>query len=366
MSFHPDSAWLLALLPVALLALVPVFRRRRKPTVAFSSLDSVSNAPAGRATRFLWIPRLLRMAALALLVIAIARPVTTSVSTKALVEGVAIELVVDRSDSMRAIDFTVGGKPANRLEALKDIATRFITGGDGFPGRPNDLVGIVSFARNADSLVPLTLDHEVVVDALAQIRFPEDGSEMGTAIGDAVALGVEKLKDASDRANRDGRTRIRSRVLVILTDGESNAGELSPQEAAALAKATDVRVYAIGLGREGVAPVPVQTPFGRRIQNVEVSIDEKTLTEISDATGGRYFRATDSDSLRRIYETIDALEKGSIESTKLVRYRDLAVEPFTLDLPILGQRGVPPLLAIALLALAAEALLSATLLRRLG
>ena len=367
MSFHPDSAWLLALLPVAALALLPLVRRRRRPTVAFSSLAALAHAPAGRATRFLWVPPVLRALALALLVVAIARPVLTSESSKVLVEGVAIELVVDRSDSMRAIDFSVDGAQANRLDALKDIVSRFVSGGDGsFAGRPNDLIGIVTFARNADSLVPLTLDHGVVIEALEQIRFPDQQSEMGTAIGDAVALAVDKLKDASDRANRDGKTRIKSRVVVLLTDGESNAGDLAPLEAAALAKATDVRLYTVGLGTKGMANMPVQTPFGMRMQRVEVSIDEKTLTEMAAATGGRYFRATDTESLRQIYETIDALEKSAIEETRLTRFQELAVSGFTLRIPIVGPVSLPPVVAIALILLTIEIALSSTRLRSLA
>ncbi|MFM7261121.1 MAG: vWA domain-containing protein, partial [bacterium] len=362
-SFHPSSLWLLALLPLAILAFVRHWRRKRRATVAFSALAAVEHAPGGRWARLTIALPLLRALAIAVLVIAIARPVESNESSKTLVEGVAIELVIDRSDSMRALDFTVDGARANRLDALKEIANRFIKGGDGFEGRGTDLVGIVVFARNADSIVPLTLDHDVVVDAVDQIRFPDDGAEMGTAIGDAIALGIDKLKDASDRANRDGRTRIKSRVLVLLTDGEQNAGELSPDEAAALAKSTDVRLYTVGLGTEGVAPVPVPTPFGTQIQKVPVSIDEKTLTRIAEATGGRYFRATDSESLRRIYETIDELEKSSIEETKLVRYRDLAVDRAVVALPILGAVSLPPILGIALALLALEALLAATRLR---
>jgi Ca-activated chloride channel family protein len=155
-------------------------------------------------------------------------------------------------------------------------------------------------------------------------------------------------------------------VLVLLTDGESNAGELSPQEAAALAKSTDVRIYAIGLGTKGFAEVPAQTPFGTVMQRVPVSIDEKTLTEISEATGGRYFRATDTDSLREIYETIDALEKSSIEETKSVRYRELAVEWIPLALPFIGPVRLPPVLALALCVLALEFLLRATRMRSIA
>lgn len=365
MTFHPSSAWLLLLLPLAALPLVQHARRARRAAVSLGSLAAVERVPAGISVRFQVLPPILRSATIALVVIALARPVIPNESARTLVEGVAIELLVDRSDSMRALDFSTGEQEVNRLDALKDIARKFIAGGDGFKGRPNDLVGIVAFARNADSLVPLTLDRPVVLDALKQVRFPESSEEQGTAIGDAVALGVERLKDAADRANRDGRTRIRSKVLLLMTDGQSNAGELSPQEAAALAKSTDIRIYAIGLGTRGLAPVPVRTPFGVQIQRVEVDLDEKTLTEIATATGGRYFRATDRDSLRAIYETIDSLEKSSIEETKVVRYRELAVEPFPTPLPFAPSLAMPPILVLALLTLAAEALLGATILRRL-
>lgn len=366
MTFHSPSVWFLLLLPLALLPLVAHWRRTRRSTVAFGSLAAVADTPSGLAARLRALPAVFRSLAIALVVIALARPVIPNESARKLVEGVAIQMVVDRSDSMRALDFSIGGEPANRLDALKDIARKFIAGGDGFAGRPNDLVGVVMFARNADSVVPLTLDREVVLDALEQVRFPEGSEEQGTAIGDAIALGVEKLKDAADRANRDGRTRIKSKVLVLLTDGESNAGELAPLDAAALAKSTDTRVYTIGLGTRGLAPVPVRTPFGTQIQQVPVSIDEKTLTAIADATGGRYFRATDSNSLKKIYETIDALEKSSIEETKTVRYRELAVEPFPSPLPLLPASTVPPVLLWALAALFIETLLSTTVLRRLG
>ncbi len=365
MIFHPSSAWLLALLPLALLPLWS-WRRRTRAAIRFSSLSAVEHAPRGRMSRLRRVLPLLRALAVACLVLALARPVIPNESARTLVEGVAIELVVDRSDSMRALDFQRDGQPANRLDALKDVATRFIRGGDGFAGRPNDLVGVVAFAGKADSMVPLTLDHDVTIDALAQIDFPDQQAEMGTAIGDAVALGVDKLKDASDRANKDGKARIKSRVLVLLTDGESNAGELTPQEATALAKSTDVRLYAIGLGTKGFANVPVQTPFGTRLQRVPVSIDEKTLTEMATATGGRYFRATDTDSLLEIYETIDALEKSNIEESRQTRYQELAIAGFTVELPLLRAVELPALVAVALLLLALETMLACTRLRSLS
>ncbi len=365
MMFHPSSIWLLLLLPLALL---PYLRHRRRSRLAvrFSSLEAVAHSPRGRMVRLLPLLPAMRAAAIACIVIAIARPVIPNETARTLVEGVAIEMVVDRSDSMRALDFAKEGKQTNRLDALKEVGTRFVRGGDGFAGRPNDLIGVVCFAGKADSLVPLTLDHDVAIEALDQIDFPTQQGEMGTAIGDAVALGVDKLKDASDRANRDGKMRIKSRVLLLLTDGESNAGELSPADATALAKSTDIRIYAIGLGTKGFANVPVQTPFGTRMQRVPVSIDEKTLTEMATATGGRYFRATDADSLRDIYETIDKLEKSSIEETKQVRYRELAVDGFTVDLRVLPPFRLPSLLAIALILLAIDTIVTTTRLRTLA
>ena len=365
MTFHPSTWWILLALPIALAAFAARLRGRR-PLVGFSSLAALGYAPRGRWTRVHRALPWVRATTIALLVVAAARPVLVNESTRTLVEGVAIELVVDRSDSMRALDFTVDGKTANRLEALKAMAERFITGGEGFAGRPNDLVGIVMFARNSDSIVPLTLDHDVVVDAIRQIRFPDDGSEMGTAIGDALALGVDKLADAADRANADGRTRVKSRVLVLFTDGESNAGELSPDEAALLAKSTGVKVYTVGLGTEGFANVPIRTPFGTQMQRVPVSIDEETLTRIAEATGGRYFRATDTASLERIYETIDSLEKSRIEESRQTRYRDLAVRDFTLSLPLVGSVALPPVLVAAIVLLALETVLMATRARSLA
>ena len=158
MSFHPTSAWFLLLLPIAVLAFIRHWRRRNRATISFSAIDAADHAPGGRWTRFLLALPIIRAIAIVFLIVAIARPVESNESSKTLVEGVAIELVVDRSDSMRAMDFTIGNERANRLDALKDMARKFIVGGDGFDGRGTDLVGVVVFARNADSIVPLTLD----------------------------------------------------------------------------------------------------------------------------------------------------------------------------------------------------------------
>ena len=348
-------------LPLALLAPLAWWRwwnPRRRASVAYSSIGILPSAASGVASRVRWIVPALRGCAIAVIAVAIARPVFSTERTRVLVEGTALQLVVDRSGSMRALDFTVGGRSVDRLEALKAVVKTFVAGGDGMPGRPNDLIGLITFARFADGLAPLTLDHDWTLEALAKTKPVSDRSEDGTAIGEAVALGVERLRDAMRNApGGEGRNPIRSAAIVLLTDGENNAGDVEPLVAADLAASYGITIYAIGVGTRGTAPYPVGTdPFGRPvIRNVPVTIDEKLLTEMAERTGGAYFRATDTDSLRRIYETIDALEKTTTEQRRLTRHRDLAVSSFTFA-------GVtwPPMLAAAMALLLLEATLAAT------
>ncbi len=357
MTFHPSSVWFLLLLPLAACAWWTWIRPTRRAALSFSSTTRFDAIPQSLWSRLRPLVPILRTIALTLVILAIARPVKSNESTKTFVEGVAIEMVLDRSGSMRAHDFKIQGKDVERLVALRAVAQQFVEGGEGLSGRKNDLVGVVSFAGFADALVPLTLDHGVVLDALGQLRTAEQGED-GTAIGDAIALGVEKLKDASEKANADGEMRIRSKVLLLLTDGENNAGEIEPSDAAELALACGVKIYAIGMGTRGLAPFPMETPFGTQFVQQPVNIDEDLMTKLSEKTGGRYFRATDTDSLIRIYETIDQLEKSKVEEQKLVRYREYAVEPFSV-----AGFSIPPILAIALLVLCAELFLSSTRLR---
>jgi Ca-activated chloride channel family protein len=357
-TFQVLQWWWLALALLAPLAWWRWWSPRRRATVAFPSLGMVPPAGAGFAVRTRWVVPALRFAAIALIAVAVARPVFSTERTRVLVEGTALQLVVDRSGSMRALDFTVGGKPADRLDALKAVVRTFVAGGDGMPGRPNDLVGLITFARYADGLSPLTLDHDWTLEALAKTQPVSDRAEDGTAIGEAVALGVERLRDAMRNAPAgDGRNPIRSAAIVLLTDGENNAGDIDPLVAADLAASYGITIYAIGVGTRGTAPYPVGAdPFGRPIiRNVPVTIDEKLLTEMADRTGGAYFRATDTDSLRRIYETIDRLEKTTTEQRRLTRHRDLAVSPFT-------AAGItwPPVLAAAAALLLLELLLAST------
>ncbi len=345
--------WFLLLTPLAALAFWRLWRRR--PTLRFSAMARVRASGTGTVARLRWLPFALRTLAVALLVLAIARPVRVNESTRTLTEGVAIELVVDRSSSMLAMDFQRRGRPIDRLSALKDVVDNFVQGGGGLSGRPDDLIGLVTFARNADSISPMTLDHEWLLSALKALAVAEPNTtEDGTAIGDAVALGAEKLRDATEQ-RMDPSRRIRSKVLVLLTDGENNAGEIDPMTAAELCRTLGIKLYTIGMGTRGMAPMPVPTPFGVQMQRRPVSIDEALLKRMADATGGQYFRATDSSSLEGIYARIDELEKTVTEQKRTVQAKDLAVEGFRL-----GGFAMPPVLALALGALLLEAALSAT------
>jgi Ca-activated chloride channel family protein len=271
-----------------------------------------------------------------------------------------MQMLVDKSSSMLAQDFEIAGTRSNRLEAVKRVGAEFIAGGDELSGRPNDLIGLVSFAGNADSLSPMTLDHAHLLNALGDLRHAEVASEDGTAIGDAVALAVERLRDVGERADEAGTQKIKSRVIVLLTDGENTAGVIEPLIAADLASEYGIKIYTIGVGTRGVALAPVQTVFGQELRPTQVNIDEETLTEMAERTGGLYFRATNTDSLKKIYETIDELEKTETEQRRYLQYVDYAVEPISL-----AGVTLPPLLILAFGLLAFEQLLSLVVFRSL-
>lgn len=360
MTFHPDAVWFLLLgatIPFAWWAMV---RRRNRPTISFSSVEGAALAGRSLRSRLRWLPTALRIVVLALLVIGLGRPVKANEQTRVTVEGVAMQMLVDRSSSMLAEDFQIGNERSNRLQAVKKVGSEFIAGGDGLPGRPNDLIGLIAFAGYADSLSPMTLDHAHLLNAMGGLENVTIASEDGTAIGDAVALAVERLRDVGERAKETDRQKIKSRVIVLLTDGENTAGVIEPLVAADLAQTYGIRIYTIGVGTRGVALAPIQTPFGRELRPTQVNIDEETLTEMADRTGGRYFRATDTDSLKQIYETIDELEKTETEQRRYLQYIDYAVEPFSF-------RGVeiPSLLVLAFGLLALEQFLALTTFRRL-
>ncbi|MBX3354832.1 MAG: VWA domain-containing protein [Phycisphaeraceae bacterium] len=354
--------WLLLLFVIPLFWLRPMNRAWRASVVlpGASALRQAGAASQGLLVRVRWLLPLLRSLAAALLVIGLARPVKANEQTRIFVEGIAIQIVVDRSGSMQAMDFARRGREMDRLDAVKLVATEFIAGGEGLKGRPNDLIGLVTFARFADSLSPPTLDHDYVIDVLRRIRPAGPGGEDGTAIGDGVALAVERLRGLGDDRSVDSTRRIKSRVIILLTDGENNAGDIDPMLAAEMAKALGIRIYSIGVGSRGMAPMPVQTPLGRRFVDQPVSIDEALLRRMAEMTGGEYFRAVDERSLRQIYERIDALERTATEERRYLQSSALAVEPVTIE----GIR-LPPLLLLAVILLGIEMLLAQTRLRSL-
>jgi Ca-activated chloride channel family protein len=322
---NPEMLWLFLILPV--LVYFHFWREnRRKTDFRFPTLGHLLGLTGTLRVRLRHVPFLLRIAALSLLIVVLARPQTFDRETKKKVEGIDIVLCLDTSTSMLAEDL----KP-NRVEAAKQVAAEFVK------GRVSDRIGLVPFAGESFTQCPLTTDYSVLVSLLGDLR--TGMVEDGTAIGMALATALNRLRES----------KAKSRVVILLTDGQNNRGELDPVTAAQAAQALGIRVYTVGAGTRGTAPYPVQTPFGKRYQNVPVDVDEDMLRQIATLTGGKYFRATSEKSLREIYHEIDQLERSSVD---VQEYRRVA-EMFT------------PWLAGALLCVVFEMLLSVTWLRKL-
>jgi Ca-activated chloride channel family protein len=332
-------------------------------------------------------------------VVCLARPQKGNEETRIWAEGVAIQTLVDVSGSMEALDFNLGGQQVNRLEAIKHVFREFVLGNDDqLPGRPDDLIGLVTFAGYADTKAPLTLDHATVLDILEnthtvmsvdvqkrlwelqrrQQRAQQEGNrararelgaqvemvaaEDGTAIGDAIGLAVKNLTELERRRGVGADRSIKSKILVLMTDGANNAGDLSPGQAARMAAAFGYKIYTVGVGTGRRALVPQLDPFGGQVRLVphRSPIDEETLRTIADATGAKYFRARDTDALYEIYAEIDKLEKTETEEKRYMQFRELATEPIQL-----GAVTLPPLLMIALGLLVLETLLANTVFRKI-
>ncbi len=303
-TFRFANPWggLLALLALGLLLWLMWLRRGRSASLIYSATAPFRDIAPGLGVRLRHLPLALRVAGLTLLVVAFARPQTGHRMEEVLTRGIDIAVVVDVSGSMRTEDF----KPKNRLAVAKDVVGQFIR------GRRNDLIGLVVFAANAYTRCPLTIDYEVLLNLLDQIDFATR-DEDGTAIGMGLATAVSRLKDSTGK----------SKVVILLTDGRNNRGQIDPLTGARLAQALDVKVYTIGVGKEGEAPYPIDDPIlGRRYINVSADIDEETLQEIANETGGRYFRATDSRSLKTIFETIDRMERTEIKVRGYTRHAE--------------------------------------------
>lgn len=287
---HPNWLWLLLLVPV--LGAYEWWRlRNSRGGLRFSAVSVAKHLPSTWATRLRGLPALLRIGIVVLGIVALARPQEVDTIRTRNAEGIDIMLVLDTSTSMRAEDFT-----PNRFEAAREVAREFIH------NRVSDRVGLVAFAAQAYTQAPLTLDYVFLQQMLDEVSVGV--IEDGTAIGTALAMAVNRLKD----------TDAESKVAILLTDGQNNRGEIDPETAAEVAASMDVRVYSIGVGSRGKAPFVVDHPFaGQRRQMVPVEIDEEMLQTVSETTGGQYFRATSKDGLRQIYEEIDALEKTEID-----------------------------------------------------
>ncbi len=286
-----NREWLYGLLLLIPMIAGYVWRERRRQTsMRFSGLRPFTDMPVPVRA---WLRHLLfvfRLLAVALLFIVMARPQSVNRWQKVSTEGIDIIIDLDISSSMLAQDFN-----PNRLEAAKSVAIKFIS------GRPDDRIGLVVFSGESFTQCPLTTDHAVLINLFKEVK--SGMIEDGTAIGDGLATAINRLKDS----------KAKSKVVILLTDGMNNAGEIAPLTAAEIAKTFGIRVYTIGVGTRGTAPYPVQTPYGMRYQQMRVQIDEEVLQKIAAMTGGKYFRATNNRKLEEIYQEIDRMEKSKID-----------------------------------------------------
>ena len=295
---NPKLLWLLLLVPVATIWYI-LRHKKQEASVNFSDLKGMVKLPKTWKAYLRHLLFALKMAALALLIVALARPQSSSTNSTSNIEGIDIVMAMDVSGSMLARDL----KP-DRLTAAKNVASDFVK------GRPGDRMGLVIFSGETFTQVPLTTDHGVMLNMLAEMK--NGLIDDGTAIGDGLATAISRLKDSEAI----------SKVIILLTDGMNNAGSVDPYTAAEIAKLYGIRVYTIGVGTYGTAPYPVQTMFGTQMQQIKVEIDEKLLTTIANSTGGKYFRANNNKKLDDIYQEIDKLERSKIEVTEFRRLHE--------------------------------------------
>jgi len=322
-----ESPWaFMVLLAIPVLVYLHM-RRHSHGSLRFSSTSHAERSGRSLRQRLLAVPLVLRILVLVLLAIALARPQEGMEQVRDVSKGVAIEMVVDRSGSMGA-EMVYGGERMTRLDAVKRVFQEFVDGdGKNLPGRPSDLIGMTAFARYADTVCPLTLAHGAMGRFLENIQLVRRQSEDGTAIGDAIALAAARLKTAEETLARQlkGKApdyRITSKVIILLTDGQSNCGRRTPIQAAELAKEWGIKVYAIGVG-SGEGITTIQTPFGAYKVPMGPGVDAGVLKAVAEATGGKFWMAEDAESLQRVYQQIDRLEKSQIESVRYLDYREL-------------------------------------------
>jgi len=313
---QPEWFWALASLPLVLL-----WRGRRGPVAAIQYPDISLAREVSRRTRsrFGGLRWLWPVLAAALMVIGLARPQRMHSSTEVTAHGIDIVLLLDVSGSMQALDFALEGRRLNRIAIVKTVVSKFID------ERPNDRIGLIAFAASPYLVSPLTLDHDWLQQNLERVNVGV--GDDGTAIGSAIAAGVNRLRG----------TNAKSKVVILLTDGVNNTGKISPMAAAEAAHALGVKVYTIGVGVRGKAPIPVRDEAGRtHVIMATVDVDEKTLQSVAEETGGHFYRATDTDSLQRIYDQINRFETSAQSMQKFEHVDELYRWPLYLALGILG------------------------------
>ena len=302
---HPEYLYLLLLL-IPLIVWYVMRLSKTQASFKLASALAFKEVKSDFRVYMRHLPFALRLISMALIIIVLARPQSVSSWEETETQGIDIVMALDVSGSMLSQDLQ-----PDRLQAAKKVAAEFIT------DRKNDNIGLVIFAGESFTQCPLTTDHKVLLNLLNEINFGM--IEDGTAIGLGLANSVNRLKDSSSD----------SRVVILLTDGTNNSGQIAPLTAADLARSYGIRVYTVGVGTKGMAPTPVNTPYGIRMQNMPVDIDEKTLTEIAAMTGGQYFRAQDTEGLRQVYEEIDEMERYLINVQNVTRRQELFL-PFAL------------------------------------
>jgi len=296
---NPELLWLLTGL-VPMIVWYILREKHSVPSIKVSTSSPFESVPVSFRVYLRHLVFVFRLLAISALIVAIARPQSTDRWSNSTTYGIDIMMALDVSSSMLARDFE-----PDRLEASKDVAAAFVN------GRPFDRIGLVVFAGESFTQCPLTSDHAVLLNTMKKVA--TGVIDDGTAIGMGFATAISRLKESDAK----------SKTIILLTDGVNNSGDIDPVTAAEIAMAFDIRVYTIGVGTNGVAPYPVQTPFGTSYQDMEVEIDEDVLKEIARMTGGQYFRATDKEALKAIYEEIDSLEKSRIEEKQYSRKNEM-------------------------------------------
>lgn len=298
---NPEWFWALILVPVLIGTYLYRVLANKRASLTFSSLSSVQGLSGNWKAHLHWLVAFMVWAGLVFLIIALARPQEHLTTIERNAEGIDIVLVLDMSSSMRAEDLQ-----PNRFEAAREVAKEFVE------GRISDRIGLVTFAMKSFTVVPPTLDYTLLKQLIDDLQMGM--IEDGTAIGMGIATAINRLKDSETK----------SKVIILLTDGQNNAGEIDPVTAADLALTYGIKIYTIGAGTRGTAPYPIQDPiFGRRYQNIPVNIDEEMLSSVAKLTGGKYYRATDTEELRQIYKEIDELERSKVEELIYTDYKDL-------------------------------------------